>query len=379
MNIAIVTLQESDNYGAVWQAYSLAEQLRLMGHRPSLVPWVPRTWKTKKGLSRLFSSRLEKTIRKLVAHVNHQKFKAFRNLNLYQGNPRRLPADGLIASGLQADAIVIGGDQVWNQGFAPQGSDDEKVLSARFGPGDLPRFSYAASVGHSISTDEQRSRLQWFASNMDCIGVRERSIKLALEQMGMHGDWNIDPTLLLPAGRFAELTSRFDAKGAPYVFCYNLPHASFPVAEEAAGVLARHTGSRITWCQPRRPSDSMGRTSLVQSPMQWLNLVSRAEHVVTNSFHGVAFSIVFHRPFIVIENKGSTSGMNDRLHSMLDRLGLSDRILSTSEEGAVLSAARAPVAWAKVEERVGAWRQESLQYLSDCLAKASRRRASCEA
>ena len=107
------------------------------------------------------------------------------------------------------------------------------------------------------------------------------------------------------------------------------------------------------------------REALLPTVPGWLNLLRGAQCVVTTSFHGVVFSIMFHRPFLVVLLRGKRAGGNDRVRTLLEATGLSDRIFDP--RFGVAEQMGAPIDWAAVDERLSAMRESSADYLIDSL------------
>ena len=138
-----------------------------------------------------------------------------------------------------------------------------------------------------------------------------------------------DPIFLLKRERWEKILEE-DAKPVPehYIFAYNT--YPDPTYEAALKKLAGQTSLpviRATW---KLKNALAQRMLFVQTPERWLKLLANADYVVTNSFHGTGFSILFHRKFFSIVPGSAEQGSNVRLWELLGRLGLEDRITSSA-------------------------------------------------
>jgi hypothetical protein len=104
------------------------------------------------------------------------------------------------------------------------------------------------------------------------------------------------------------------------------------------------------------------------SPGRWVQRIANAEFVLTNSFHGTAFCILFKRPFITIPLSGDAAKSNGRIVSLLNRLGLSGRILKSGLEANIEHIMKQDIDWTFAHGALNAWRKESQDYLIRALS-----------
>ena len=98
---------------------------------------------------------------------------------------------------------------------------------------------------------------------------------------------------------------------------------------------------------------------------QWLSFFANAEYIITNSFHGTVFSIMFRKPFITVSIPGS--GMNDRLVTLLDALELSDRLMDDFNSEKIDLLLKTEIDWGNVENRLKQLKEESQRFLTEAL------------
>ena len=161
----------------------------------------------------------------------------------------------------------------------------------------------------------------------------------------------VDPTLLLTAEAYENLFENRNFAPANKVFSYIL-HEGQCTAQKVCHLVQRHFGEK-----------EQDGNELYIDLRQWLHDLAKSEFVVTNSFHGAVFALIFHRPFVLLPVENS--GMNDRIYTLMSALGLCERIVTSENEAqAVL---QKPIDWEAVDARLLDLRANSEQYLSEVI------------
>lgn len=372
MKIGLLTYHFSDNYGALFQAFALRRWLQERGAEAEFVnyhppyveeggpldrPWKPSLWR--KNATILYMKQ---------AHLRHRffgdrrqtaAFDRFRAEHLGVSGPRLRQPEDLRPLMAGYDMLVCGSDQIWNPSIQ-RGLDPVYFLDIP-GSDGLRKAAYAPSFGRSTIEPGYRAELGRLLGGLDAISVRESSGLDILESAGLPRDRALvvpDPTILL--GRFDSLLSSGNAPDNS-VFCYALrtDEGIREVAEEAA----RLTGGALY--APRNPHQrwrDIGQ-GVIPGPREWLDMLARAGMVVSNSFHGVALSVVMNKPFVAVSLPGKRAGMNARVQNLLTLAGLTDRIVETADPARVRELARTPVDWVQVNARLAAVRATAEAYL----------------
>ncbi|MHA7862318.1 polysaccharide pyruvyl transferase family protein [Tessaracoccus sp. Y36] len=232
-------------------------------------------------------------------------------------------------------AIVVGSDQVWRGGYA----DVEQQLLAYTGERDIIRMSYAASFGgdklirYSRSLEKRSAEL---ATTFRAISVREESgIDLCRTHWGVKAQHHVDPTLLFEADHYRSLIRQSPAPLKPVqggLFAYVLDRS------EATSQLTSRIASRLGIPSFEvLPPSAKEKNAFANNPSvyrmapleQWLHSFAESDFVVTDSFHGTVFSILFNKPFIAIGNRARGLA---RFDSLLSFAGLADRLYDRSQE-----------------------------------------------
>ena len=305
MKLAILTHPLGANYGGILQAFALSSYLKGQGHDVTV-------------LNRQSNLPLAKRILKSVlVALHHPRYNNPRYKHLvsfvkkYINYSKPLSTGGQMSGfvkGNSMDAVIVGSDQVWRTEFA-MGYGYNYFLD--FVPAGARQLSYAASFGLSQweYNNEQTQRIKQLLSEFKAISVREdEGVQLCKDNIGVTADHVLDPTMLLNASDYEPVTSERKVKD-DYVFVYWLGSAEEKQkAIEAASIECK-----------RIVDISLRGSEPLMSIEDWLSYIKYSDHVVTDSFHGCVFSILFGKQFTICANN---SGGNGRLRSLFSMLGI---------------------------------------------------------
>ena len=317
MKVAILTFHNSpNNAGAVLQAWALQHVLEMLGHKVSIIDYHRKRgdknkWWSLGSLGGIYYS-LKRFPLEMLRQSRCDAFRR-RHLNLTP------PEYGNRIQYRDADAFIVGSDQVFN----PVHNEMNPAFLLDFVPQGKRRISYGASFGANDFSAEYRQMLKAGLTKFDAISVREGSGVATIKNVaGIDSLLVLDPTLLLDADEYRPLIAggrSASPPNEPYVFMYiigNHPDARRIALEKAREIGAKRivvmTNGRAEWHLPQLGTF---RRIHVYSPSDFLAHIASAAYVVTNSFHGTAFSIVFNRPFVSLRN--GTAGDN-RMATLLN-------------------------------------------------------------
>jgi hypothetical protein len=319
MKIGIITFHCADNYGAVLQAYALQTKLRelykdaeifVIDYRPKYILRMFSLVKTHHVLY-FFNSLLQLPFRIVIK----EEFNRFRRENYSYIEVK--DAD-------QLDYIVCGSDQVWNP-VITQGPDKHYFGLINGFRGKT--IAYAASDGGTIAKAEDTTRVQALLKNLASISVREKSMLPALNEFGFTGTAVPDPVLLLNKYYWSRKSSR--RKYHNYILIYRVLPDDGILRD--AELIAQKTGKRIVELRfgiPYKNILSVKRTIVPAAGVyDFLSLFLYADFVLTNSFHGAAFSVIFNKQFCSYIIHDS---IQNRIVDLLSELGISDRYVKTA-------------------------------------------------
>lgn len=265
----------------------------------------------------------------------------------------------------EADAFVCGSDVIWN----PQFNRGDPAFFLDFA--EKYKFSYAASFGSFAPDEQTEQQLREYLPGLDGISVRESSaVEIVREYTGKPVHHVVDPVLLLKKEQWEKLADYSAVPRKPYIFVYTT-HMN-AVTRDAMNRIQKELALptvHIVWLM----KDAIKERALrFPSQPQWLGLLMNAEYVITNSFHGTAFSVLLEKNFTTIVDGDATKNSNARMYSFLEKLGLEKRIFS--KVGNDLELSQPDFTYA--DQVLTQWRADSMQYIKDNLDAAEARMTS---
>lgn len=326
MKLGILAFQNAINYGAVLQIYALQTTIEKMFGNEFQVQVINYDQKNVSEQYKLFKRRgafFSDLIRNLIYlpsnSLKNHKFKKFNKKYLKLSRPIGT-VDDLSDFGI----LIVGSDQVWN----PTIQNFNSMYFFKGVSSQIKRISYAASIGISSLNSEEEEYLSQNINLMDSISVREENAKNILKKYtDKQIDITLDPTLLLSKTEWLSIASNNISEDDSYLLVYSLQNNDELV--KTATKIAKQLNLDIKFVKPFGNS-IVGRASTEYSygPNEFIELFVKAKYVVTNSFHGTCFSIIFNKNFITIPHKERGVRMID----LLNLLNLNDRIIYSSNE-----------------------------------------------
>lgn len=382
--LAIVTFPFLGNYGGMLQAYALQEVLTRLGfnvrlaeaQESALLGTASRAYiKRQLFLGRIF--------RKLGLRMKGEQFRATM-LPMVQSFTSRFMHLRRLASAAPAewaryfaetDVCVVGSDQVWRKLYT-LGNGGLPLYFLKHAPADVRArsISYAASFGTEEweGSPEQTEECTALLRDFRAVSVREHSgVDLCRQALGRTDAVQMpDPTLLAAEEDYARLIEA-DVREVgtlplrPYLVDYILDSSRGKRAIIAAALAAGMEETRaLAYTRYGRADGALQPYSVGE----WLHAIRGAKLMVTDSFHGCVFSIIFNTPFICIPN--GKRGIS-RFESLLRTFGLEDRLLpADSAPAEITRLASAPIDWEKVNAHRAAERERGLRFLRENLSSS---------
>lgn len=254
------------------------------------------------------------------------------------------------------DAIVCGSDQIW----APNVFDPVYMLD---GVSDhVRKISYAASIGLPAIPDKLKKRYKELLTRFDAIGVREEKGRQLLETLGVRATTVLDPTLLFERDEWDKVAD-YRYATSDCVFCYFLGDPSRYAA--ALESLTESCGREVVAYCPEGRSASIPNCRVIRrmGPPEFLSWIASSALVLTDSFHGIALSVVYEKEFFAFRRFSADSpiNQNSRVENILSKIGLMDRL-----DPSTISL-RQQIDWDDVRSRLQAERKTSWSFLRDAL------------
>lgn len=314
--IGVMTFLRNDNYGSILQAWALQQTLLDLGFDATHIDYAPS--KQEKLRNLLCSGNSPKLIwegmrKKSATGKMRGGFDEFRASRLHTTAPCRDRAT-LKCAAENFDVLLCGSDQIWS----PVWLNPAYFLDFT----DKPKVSYAPSLGvKQLPNAAKQRKITRLVKRFTAVSVREEEGAALLRRMaGVEADVLPDPVLLLPKERWLSL---MDGKqpGQPYILCYFIGDA--PAYWDTVRRAAEETGWPVRVI-PRTEGARHAGYPLEEDvpPERWLGLIGGAARVVTDSFHGAAFSALLNRPCTIVRRyrEDDPESKNSRIDQLLRQL-----------------------------------------------------------
>ncbi len=343
MKIGVVTYwYGNSNYGMIMQCWALQQYLKKMGHEPYVIRYQPeRPWYIRlakwclKYLLCAVSSKHRAALKQEKYNAIKDKergFDEFRKQHLdfsarVYKNIRELRKKPPVA-----DCYIAGSDQIWCVDLVKDKNAQGYYLS--FGDKKIKRIAYAPSFGHMQYDKNNEHLLTKALSGFDYVSCRENNGVEICRRLGVPAQKVVDPTLLLEIDDFKRFCHKADYKDYIFIYSVNISRAEDLYWES---IKAMFPGKKVVVTQA---SGSFSGGELFgkeveyayETPSGWLSLINNADLVITSSFHGVVFSIIFNKRFLFVPIKGRFSSTNDRIYDLLKSLDLMYFVVSCPDD-----------------------------------------------
>lgn len=364
VKIGILTYHSGYNYGACLQAYALQTTLRKMGYESEIINFETERFVA----SREMFSRHPRRLKEIIKNVSripywkslHERENMFNRytFEVLKSTQRYKTETEVISHATDYDCIICGSDQIWN--LSQKDAPAANLLFYLNFPKTQRRVAYAASFGKWVKEAPKQEKvfLPWL-KKFDAISVREQSGVDYIKSLGLNCEISLDPTILLDKEDYDVICRERLVKGK-YVlmFGWETNQDLIDVAKKVGRELNLPILNIVP--PPRGMFCGIPR-KLDVGPREFLSMIKHAEFVVTNSFHGTAFSTTFEKPYVSI-----VSGHADtRMKSLLRQLGLSDHLVTKDD---VDVRKMTETDFSSVREKKKVLRQSSFDYLQRALA-----------
>lgn len=347
-----MTLPLHTNYGGVMQAYALQKVLQNIGYETELLYIEPSVFRP---MHRVIISKVKFALRRIMtSQKSNNVFNEFISDEI-QRTPKIEFKYQLDSDSVQKfDAYVVGSDQVWRQDYAK----NIESYFFDFVKGNKVLLSYAASFGGDVwgYSGKQRENCLRLAKSFTAISVREiAGVNLCQNYLDVKAERLLDPTLLLDIKYYESLITKYCLQGSHTssgVFSYILDMNK--IKDTIVMDVANALNEDVT-------NFNKGlKTSQKQNFGEWLKGFKNAEFVVTDSFHGVVFSIIFNKPFLAIGN--IDRGLS-RFETILSVFNLRDRLL-TKDNANILAIINSDIDYTMVNEILALEKSRSLKFIT---------------
>ncbi|MCD8369898.1 MAG: polysaccharide pyruvyl transferase family protein [Clostridiales bacterium] len=356
-DIGVVGLWYGINYGSILTYYALYQLLRDMGYDPVMLPKPANLWNEKYNDKDSIA----------------QKF-IWRHCNVFAPYPSQ---NEYYRANDRCKDFIIGSDVVWNYGIC--GKDTDQFFFLDWVESGHKKIAYAASFGNSLSGDLQyKEKAKYHLQKFDAVSIRESSgVEQAIRESGRDDIVHVlDPVFVCNVQTFRDAANECrDRETQPFVFAYLLNR---DLSDLKLGMIDRlrtlhHANARICG-NPNSISiirDHYGSQVMPEiSVEQWLYYMMNCSYYIGDSYHGMCFALIFHRPFLALYKTQAKGSSIQRFESLLKLVGLEERLVSKAgklEDYEELLTKE--IDWEEVDRRLNASRETSRNWLKAALEK----------
>lgn len=355
------------NYGSHLQAYALQCALKELGAEPVVIQQAsPKNNKQVSLLTRM-RYRFKQILRPKKGYSRfrtfillmqdgrfsrkYEKIREFREkyISVLQLRDQRELNNHIAPN----DILLAGSDQIWSMASGPL--NDWFCFRWDSIPEYAKKYSYAASIGQSELTQRQKLMYYEYLKDFRVVSFREgQAAKLLSSGITAEVRTDLDPTLLFDGEFWSGIAASRELK-EPYVFIYMLR------PDKRLIRMGRMVGEKLR-CRVVYTGLMANRFAGVETVCDagvedFLSYIQNADAVITNSFHGTVFSILFRKQFISVKLSGTSS----RVENLLELTGLTDRYIENEDE--LMQALLKPIDYSDAMEKLRIEREKSLQYL----------------
>lgn len=363
LKIVVATVLDSPNYGSVLQAIATRELLNPYGdvvfadYRRPQTTW--KGWMFHRiQAPGCFALNLAKLVMGFPARLHSEKvFRGFveRELALCSAGPF------FSGEGLACDACyVVGSDQTWN---AVYNRCISPLYFFTYVPDPCRKVALSASFGRDVLPAEESVQIKALLRRFDSISVRESSSVSTLREMGIESVALKDPVLLCEAELWSKLASEVPTEQKEYLLIYMLNRNDRILDYARRVALEKNLTIMLVTFNPLRPAPHGCHPVCLPTPQRWLALFRDASYVVTDSFHGICFSLIFERNFTAFD----PPSFSVRLTDVLNDFDLSARKVGLDDAVDAIDIHDVPIKWAVVRKLRTLFQKDARAFLEKSL------------
>lgn len=356
MKVGILTQPLRTNYGGILQNYALQQALKSLNHKP-----VTLDYNTRYSPANWILGEIKSLIKHSPHNVEFPRY--FRsgqgNLNRFVHNEINMTKSykglPLRDFAMTIDAIIVGSDQVWRPKCNVPVEWMYEMYLESIQDINIPKIAYAASFGSEEweYNKEQENRCANLIKKFKSVSVREESgIVLCDKYLNTKAIQVLDPTMLLEAKDYLPFINKESIYNKPTLFAYLLD-----TSQEKIDLIKQIACKKNLSVFIKGANDDISRIDSIEKWLQWIH---DANYIITDSFHGAVFSILFHRPFNIFMDSWRGSARFKSLLKMIECLNRGiypDREIISTED----------IDWIAVSSKIAKMRTESLMFLKKSL------------
>lgn len=360
MKIGIVTFHNALNAGAVLQAYALQTFLQEEGYEVEFINYTPEKHYNLKcfvAKSPKVMFNKWKDVYNELKYLKRNDFNKVLNVSKIYTSIDELNENPPIY-----DYYIAGSDQIWN--FHSQ---IRPFYLLSFVPEGCKKIAYAVSMGQCNLSTKIYEEFKFYLLQFDRISIRERTGVEFIKKLICNKKeiiQTVDPTLLLSRDKYIQIADSNVSISESYMCSYILNN----IDEEDMQIIyyiQKYLNKKII--NLRNPSTCIRLNNVpnkIVTPYQWLSYIINSDFMICSSFHAVVFSIIFHKSFIsLVPPPSKNKEGNMRINSLLESLGLTNRIVSNFNQKKIEQLINQSIDWYNVDKRIEELKQPSINFL----------------
>ena len=350
---ATITFQNANNYGALLQAYALHKTITNLGVENHVLNYQCKYMGKPYGLAALKRKGIIRFFLGIAYYIVRMPRRAkFSELRSQMNITPILNRSDLITIEDQYDGFISGSDQVWNDGI----TNLDPSFFLDFVKKPEKKLSFAASFGFESMSDDLKPEYKELLNDFSSYNMRESSgVEIINSLLKKPANLVLDPTLLLTCKEYNTIAEPPKIK-EKYILVYQITVSSFLV--NTVRKIAKYTGYKVVTIPFPLGGFIKAKTNFSAGPREWIGLIRDAEIVVTDSFHGCCFSILYNKKFHVC-----VTGAGTRIYNLLDVFNLNECLYKPGSELKLEN----NIDWKKINTNIDEERNKSLNILKDML------------
>lgn len=353
--IGILTFHYENNYGAILQCYALQQIIKEKKYDVKIINFY-----IKNGINdslKLINPNKNIIKQVITAPLNFcklKKLKNFINNNLIL-TTRITQREEVIKYINNLDIVITGSDQVWNEKII-QNAEDIFLLNFN-SPSTLKKCSYAASFGNSKLNDDFKKQLKKSLTKYSIVTTREESATRLLNELKIESKTVLDPTLLLTKEKWQTISKKYKNITTEYILVYSMEKNEDLI--KIAKDLSMKLKLKVIHFRKEKTFENLLYRAYDAGIEEFIYLFKNANYVVTNSFHGLVFSIIFNKEFVSINHKTR----NERQENLLLLTKLTNRAVQTYDD--YINTSFDKINYDKVNKLIEETRKESFKCIDE--------------
>lgn len=361
--IGILTFHRAYNFGSALQAYALNHYLNSCGFDAKTIDFVPSRQKSIYSTPKISFSLhslalwLMYKINKKNTLVRYDKFNHFVKNNIALTSNYFDEYSDLSSLNNEFDAFVVGSDQIWN----PRCDDFNDAYLLPFVREEICKIAYSPSIGAAELPTKYNQLFSKNISRFNFISLREKkSCDFIKELTNKDAVMAPDPVFLLNQTEWKKIKNNSVQKFA-YILCYFI--GSVDGMRPFCRKLAKENKCKIIVINPNlHEYFYFNKKKFNCGPEEFLNLIDNAKLICTDSFHAVAFSLIFNKDFYAFK-KDNNGSPDERLINLLKYFSLENRIVNSD----YFIPSKNIIRYETINKRISDFRQVGVNFLKEAL------------